>query len=75
MVEQDDMENWAAAQRGTEGMIARKHPFNYQLAMGMARRASPEEWLGSEVTITEDVAEHNQRAFYAHWARLVAGAQ
>jgi phenylpropionate dioxygenase-like ring-hydroxylating dioxygenase large terminal subunit len=73
MVEQDDMENWAAAQRGTKGMIARKHPFNYQLAMGMARRALPEEWLGSEVTITEDVAEHNQRAFYAHWAQLVAG--
>ncbi|HUB97816.1 MAG TPA: aromatic ring-hydroxylating dioxygenase subunit alpha [Stellaceae bacterium] len=74
MVEQDDMENWTAAQRGTEGMVARKHPFNYQLAMGLARRSRPDEWLGDEVSITEDVAEHNQRAFYAHWARLMATA-
>ena len=72
MVEQDDMENWTAAQRGAEGVIARGYPFNYQLAMGLARPSSPEEWLGREVSITEDVAEHNQRAFYAHWARLVA---
>jgi hypothetical protein len=26
------------------------------------------------VSITEEVTEHNQRHFYAHWARLVAGA-
>jgi len=73
MVEQDDMENWTAAQRGTESPIARKYPFNYQLAMGIERRARPDEWLGEEVIITEDVAEHNQRAFYAHWARCIAG--
>jgi phenylpropionate dioxygenase-like ring-hydroxylating dioxygenase large terminal subunit len=73
MVEQDDMENWTAAQRGTQGPVARKYPFNYQLAMGLSRASRPDEWLGREVTITEDVAEHNQRAFYAHWARLVAG--
>jgi len=72
MVEQDDMENWTAAQRGTQSLVARKYPFNYQLAMGLARRSRPDEWLGNEVTITEDVAEHNQRAFYAHWARLIA---
>jgi phenylpropionate dioxygenase-like ring-hydroxylating dioxygenase large terminal subunit len=72
MVEQDDMENWTAAQRGTESLVARKYPFNYQLAMGLARRARPGEWLGNDVSITEDVAEHNQRAFYAHWARLIA---
>ena len=40
--------------------------------MGLARSARPGEWLGNEVSITEDVAEHNQRAFYAHWARLIA---
>jgi nitrite reductase/ring-hydroxylating ferredoxin subunit len=71
LVEQDDMENWSAAQRGTQGVLARKHPFNYQLAIGLERRSRPDEWLGDEVTITEDVAEHNQRAFYAHWARLM----
>jgi phenylpropionate dioxygenase-like ring-hydroxylating dioxygenase large terminal subunit len=74
MVEQDDMENWTAAQRGAESLVGRDYPFNYQLAMGLERRARPGEWLGEEVSITEDVAEHNQRAFYAHWARLVADA-
>jgi hypothetical protein len=39
--------------------------------MCIERRAAPGEWLGEEVTITEGVAEHNQRAFYAHWARLM----
>ena len=73
LVEQDDMENWTAAQSGTRGAISRKYPFNYQLAMGLERRSLPGEWLGDEVTITEDVTEHNQRAFYAHWARCIAG--
>jgi hypothetical protein len=71
MVEQDDMENWTAAQRGAESRIARKYPFNYQLAMGLERPSREDEWLGRDVSITEDVAEHNQRAFYGHWARLV----
>ena len=35
-------------------------------------RQDTDEWLGKDVTITEDVTEHNQRAFYRHWARLVA---
>jgi phenylpropionate dioxygenase-like ring-hydroxylating dioxygenase large terminal subunit len=74
LVEQDDMENWSAAQRGTQGVVSRRYPFNYQLAMGLARPARADEWLGKEVSITEDVAEHNQRAFYAHWARLMSDA-
>ena len=41
--------------------------------MGLERHATADEWLGNEVSITEDVTEHNQRAFYAHWARLIAG--
>jgi nitrite reductase/ring-hydroxylating ferredoxin subunit len=73
MVEQDDMENWTAAQRGADSLVARKYPFNYQLAMGLERRARPDEWLGNEMTITEDVTEHNQRVFYAHWAQRIAG--
>jgi phenylpropionate dioxygenase-like ring-hydroxylating dioxygenase large terminal subunit len=75
LVEQDDMENWTSAQRGTESPVARRFPFNYQLAMGIERRSKPDEWLGEDVTITEGVTEHNQRAFYGHWARLMAGAR
>ena len=40
-VEVTGPENWTAAQRGTEGVIARNYPFNYQLAMGLARRSLP----------------------------------
>jgi len=74
MVEQDDMENWTAAQRGTQGAIAKQYPFNYQLAMGRERVPDTDEWLGANVSITDGVAEHNQRAFYAHWARLMGAA-
>ena len=40
--------------------------------MGLERRSRPDEWLGNDVTITEDVTEHNQRAFYGHWAERIA---
>jgi phenylpropionate dioxygenase-like ring-hydroxylating dioxygenase large terminal subunit len=71
MVEQDDMENWTAAQRGTEGPIAKRYPFNYQLAMDRERAPAADEGLGTSVSITDGVAEHNQRAFYAHWEALM----
>jgi phenylpropionate dioxygenase-like ring-hydroxylating dioxygenase large terminal subunit len=74
MVEQDDMENWTSAQRGTQGVIARRYPFNYQLAMGRERVPAADEWLGTNVSITDGVAEHNQRAFYAHWAQLMGAS-
>ena len=31
--------------------------------------------LAQDDTITEDVAEHNQRAFAGHWAKLSADAR
>jgi phenylpropionate dioxygenase-like ring-hydroxylating dioxygenase large terminal subunit len=70
MTEQDDMENWTAAHRGTQGVIARQFPFNYQLARGREKPA-PEAWLGKELVVTEGVSEHNQRTFYEAWARLM----
>jgi phenylpropionate dioxygenase-like ring-hydroxylating dioxygenase large terminal subunit len=71
MTEQDDMENWTAAHRGTEGVISRSFPFNFQLALGREKRAWPEPWLGANVVVTEGVSEHNQRTFYDKWSRTM----
>jgi len=72
MTEQDDMENWTAAQRGTNGITSRRYPFNYQLAPNEARRAWPEAWLGADAMVAADVTEHNQRSFYARWNELMS---
>jgi hypothetical protein len=31
----------------------------------------PVDWLGGEISATEDVSEQNQRAFYARWAAMM----
>ena len=72
MTEQDDMENWSAAQRGTSGVTARKFPFNFQLNINEARRAWPEAWLGADTMVTAGVSEHNQRSFYTRWNELMS---
>jgi phenylpropionate dioxygenase-like ring-hydroxylating dioxygenase large terminal subunit len=72
MTEQDDMENWTAAQRGTSGTTSRRHPFNYQLSPNDAQRAWPEAWLGADAMVVADVSEHNQRAFYTRWNDLMS---
>ncbi|HXP93553.1 MAG TPA: Rieske 2Fe-2S domain-containing protein [Candidatus Binatia bacterium] len=72
MTEQDDMENWSAAQRGTSGSTSRRYPFNYQLDLHEARRAWPEPWLGADAMVTAGVSEHNQRTFYARWNELMS---
>jgi phenylpropionate dioxygenase-like ring-hydroxylating dioxygenase large terminal subunit len=72
MTEQDDMENWTAAQRGTSGTTARRYPFNFQLNIDEAQRAWPEPWLGADAKVTAGVSEHNQRAFYGRWNQLMS---
>jgi hypothetical protein len=72
MTEQDDMENWTAAQRGTSGTWARRHPFNFQLSPDDAHRAWPEPWLGKDAMVVAGVSEHNQRSFYTRWNELMS---
>jgi phenylpropionate dioxygenase-like ring-hydroxylating dioxygenase large terminal subunit len=72
MTEQDDMENWTAAQRGTSGLTSRRYPFNYQLSPNDAKRAWPEPWLGKDTMVVAEVSEHNQRSFYARWNELMS---
>ena len=72
MVEQDDMENWTAAQRGTSGTTSRRYPVQLPARPNDAKRAWPEPWLGKDVMIVADVSEHNQRAFYTRWNDLMS---
>lgn len=73
MVEQDDFENWAAAQVGAESKVARQLPFNYELRLDEAKWAWPEPWLGERALVDEGVSEHAQRVFYARWAQMMTG--
>ena len=66
MTEQDDMENWNYAQLASSGTIARRHPYNYEMGLGI-------EKLDYQVpgTITGGITEENQRAFYNRWSQLM----
>lgn len=72
MVEQDDFENWGAAQIGAESPLARRLPMNYQLRLGdNAKWAWPEPWIGAGALVDEGVSEHAQRVFYDRWAEMM----
>ncbi len=73
MVEQDDFENWAAAQVGAESSVARALPYNYELRLHGAKWGWPERWLGERALVDEGVSEHAQRVFYARWRHLMTG--
>lgn len=64
MTESDDMENWSYATQCSEGSIARRQTFNYQMGLGYAR---PVEGLTGAVECGE-YTEENARAFYRRWS-------
>ncbi len=66
MFEQDDGENWNECTKTSQGLLARRYPFNYQ--MGRGRERHDEEYPGS---LAPNVNEHNQRGFYGRWAQLM----
>ena len=69
MTEADDMENWTYAIGSSEGAIARRQDFNYQLALGHARQAP-----GLEGAVQSgSYSEENQRIFYRRWAQFMTG--
>ena len=63
MTEQDDMENWNYATAASKGIIARRCPYNYQMALGQDYGTYP-----SPGVLTDRIAEQNQRGFYQRWA-------
>ena len=66
MTEQDDMENWNYASAASRGVIARRHPYNYQL--GLDSRADVDFPTGLVDNIP---SEQNQRGYYRRWAELM----
>ncbi len=66
MTEQDDMENWNYATEASRGTIARRHPYNYQMAMG---QENPRDVISG--LCSDGFNEQNQREMYRHWAALM----
>lgn len=62
MTEQDDMENWNYASEASKGVIACRHPYNYEMALGFNSIADVVP--GS---VTDDYNEQNQRGMYKRW--------
>ena len=74
LTEQDDMENWNYAHAASKGVIARRHPYNYQMGTDFpAQDIQLEPHLpGQVVDTTAGVAgEQNQRGFYRRWAEFM----
>jgi phenylpropionate dioxygenase-like ring-hydroxylating dioxygenase large terminal subunit len=66
LTEQDDMENWNYASAASQGTIARRYPYNYQMGLGLEY---PD--YGVPGAVTERITENNQRGFYRRWAELM----
>ena len=66
MTEQDDMENWNYATAASKGVIARRYPYNYQMAMGYE---NPQDVVPG--LVTDDFNEQNQRGMYKRWAEFM----
>ncbi len=62
LTEQDDMENWNYASAASNGTIARRYSYNYE--MGLGREGSHPDLPG---IVTEGISEQNQRSFYRRW--------
>ncbi len=75
LTEQDDMENWNYAHAASSGVIARRHPYNYQMGvdMGISHFQDGGVHLPGVVldTTAARAGEQNQRAFYSRWTHLM----
>ena len=69
MTEADDMENWTSVTASSEGAIARRYAFNYQLGMGKER---PVDGLRGAVQ-SGHYSEGNARLYYRRWAEFMKG--
>ncbi len=71
--EQDDGDIWQSVQDAMRGHIGRQGRFNYQ--MGIGREAPTTERYGAQFPGSSSdilMTEANQRAYYRHYARLMA---
>jgi hypothetical protein len=68
MTEADDMENWTSITATSEGTIARRQPFNYQLGLGKER---PVPGLAGGID-SGNYSEGNARIYYRRWAEFMS---
>jgi hypothetical protein len=68
LTEQDDMENWAYAHTASTGILARRHPYNFQLGLGATH---PVGSVDGAVVTEATHSEENARTFYGRWAQLM----
>jgi phenylpropionate dioxygenase-like ring-hydroxylating dioxygenase large terminal subunit len=68
MTEQDDMENWDYATQASQGVVARRFPYNYQQGLGREQLSELDRAVHSDHAIAGEV---NARAFYRRWAEFV----
>jgi phenylpropionate dioxygenase-like ring-hydroxylating dioxygenase large terminal subunit len=66
MTEQDDMENWNYAHAASRGVIARRHPYNYEMGLGYKKTDAAYPGVA-----TERINEENARGFYTRWAAVM----
>jgi hypothetical protein len=75
MTEQDDMENWNYAHAASRGVIARRHPYTYEMGMGHAVEDYEFEGLrmpGRVVDLTKaQASEEPMRNLYRRWAQFM----
>ena len=75
LTEQDDMENWNYAHSASRGVIARRHPYNYEMGMGTGTSDFEDHGLKLPGLVydstTAKAGEQNQRAFYGRWAQFM----
>jgi phenylpropionate dioxygenase-like ring-hydroxylating dioxygenase large terminal subunit len=64
-LEQDDGENWDQSTRGTQGVVARRHPLNFAMGLGHGK---VEKIEGGPAHIDTAVNEHAQLWAWRSWA-------
>ncbi len=69
MTEQDDMENWNYASKASDGLIARRHPYNYKAGIG--RGGKDDVIPGHVMDKGAPGTEQNPRALYKRWAEFM----
>jgi phenylpropionate dioxygenase-like ring-hydroxylating dioxygenase large terminal subunit len=75
MTEQDDMENWNYAHAASRGVIARRHPYTYEMGLGHA--VENYEWDGLKMPgrvvdlTTAQASEEPMRNLYRRWAQFM----
>ena len=66
--EQDDADNWQECTNTSKGVVARRHPMNFQMGIGHERFDDDlKAWASDSFA-----SELNHRGLYSRWAQLMA---